>query len=290
MTVAPKRPKGPPLNAMRAFEAAARHVSFVSAAEELNVTPGAISQHVKSLEAWSEMPLFRRNAQGVVLTQAGQALVADFTAAFDGVANATRALRNLNPNPDFQIAALPSIAQLWLPKRLAKIRAQLPMINFSVTALETAPSLSRELFDLAIFFGESDGTANQISICSDDIVPVCSPVLLDRFANEGFDSLTLLHDQTWVDDWKTWCEAVEMPVKNVQNGPKFSLYSLAVEEAKAGAGALMGHLCLIDDLVACGELVIPKNTSCSTGKSLILQLPKVAQRRHETHQVAQMLI
>ena len=130
MSVAPRRPKGPPLNAMRAFEAAARHISFVAAADELNVTPGAISQHIKTLEAWAETPLFKRNAQGVALTRAGQSLVTAFTDAFDSMAHATRALRNLNPNPGFHIATLPSIAQLWLPKRLARARAQFPQISF----------------------------------------------------------------------------------------------------------------------------------------------------------------
>ena len=289
MTVAPKRPKGPPLNAMRAFEAAARHESFVSAAEELNVTAGAISQHIKTLEAWSDMPLFRRNAQGVVLTQAGQSLVTGFTSAFDEMANATRALRNLKPNPDFHIAALPSIAQLWLPKRLAKIRAQFPMINFSVTALETAPSLSRELFDLAIFFGQPDGTANQINIANDDLVPVCAPALLDRFAKDGFSGLTLLHDQTWMNDWTEWSDAAHIAIEDVQNGPKFSLYSLAVEEAKAGAGALMGHMCLVEDLVAAGELAPLSDKFSSTGKALTLELPKPDQRRPESDRIAQML-
>ncbi|MCX8955298.1 LysR family transcriptional regulator, partial [Ruegeria sp. NA] len=152
MSVSPKRPKGPPLNAMRAFEAAARNISFVAAAEELNVTPGAISQHVKTLEGWAGAALFRRNAQGVELTPEGQSLVAEFTRAFDQLADAARALRNLKPNADFHIAALPAIAQLWLPKRLRQIRSQFPDISFSVTALEAPPSLGRELFDLSIFF------------------------------------------------------------------------------------------------------------------------------------------
>ena len=93
MSVIPRRPKGPPLNAMRAFEAAARHESFVAAADELNVTPGAISQQVKALEGWAGRPLFRRNAQGVALTPEGQSLVEGFTRAFDGLADAARALK-----------------------------------------------------------------------------------------------------------------------------------------------------------------------------------------------------
>ena len=286
MSVAPKRPKGPPLNAMRAFEAAARNVSFVAAAEELNVTPGAISQHIKTLEAWAGMPLFRRNAQGVELTQAGQDLVGDFTTAFDGLANATRALRNLKPNADFHIAALPSIAQLWLPKRLSKIRRHFPDINFSVTAMENKPSLSRELFDVALFFSDSPADNNQIALQPDQVVPVCAPACLEN--RQGLDLLqntSRLHDLTWGDDWSFWAKRANVPLIDIERGPQFSLYSLAVEEAKSGAGILIGHLSLIEDALNEGSLVKAHDAVYSTGRSLCLHLPHRSQRRAETEDV-----
>ncbi|WP_109310921.1 LysR family transcriptional regulator [Ruegeria sp. AU67] len=287
MSVAPKRPKGPPLNAMRAFEAAARHVSFVAAAEELNVTPGAISQHIKTLESWAGTPLFRRNAQGIALTKAGASLEASFTSAFDGLADATRALRNLKPKADFHIAALPSVAQLWLPKRLSRVRVHFPEVNFSVTAVEHPPSLSRELFDLAIFIGDPDGTDTQIPICADEIVPVCAPELLER--RDALDTMVLLHDQTWADDWTIWSEATGVTLKESRNGPQFSLYSLAVEEAKAGAGVLMGHLCLIEDALANNSLRPASEHSCLSGRFLFYQIPDASRQRTETQQVLSLL-
>lgn len=289
MSVAPKRPKGPPLNAMRAFEAAARNVSFVAAAEELNVTPGAISQHIKTLEAWAGMPLFRRNAQGVELTQAGQDLVGDFTAAFDGLAEAARALRNLKPNADFHIAALPSIAQLWLPKRLSKIRRHYPNISFSVTAMENKPSLSRELFDVALFFSETPEGSDQIVLCPDQVVPVCAPDCLNN--RRGLDLLqntSRLHDQTWSDDWLIWARQAKVAINDIERGPQFSLYSLAVEEAKAGAGILMGHLSLIEDALKEGSLVMAHKAVHNTGRSLCLHLPHRSQRRPETEDVVKL--
>ncbi|KIC42534.1 LysR family transcriptional regulator [Ruegeria sp. ANG-R] len=290
MSVAPKRPKGPPLNAMRAFEAAARHISFVAAAEELNVSPGAISQHIKTLEGWAGTPLFRRNAQGVELTPEGQTLVADFTTAFDYMADAARALRNIKPNADFHIAALPAVAQLWLPKRLRRIREQLPEISFSVTAMETAPSLSREMFDLSIFFAKPDSSPNQISVCRDVIVPVCAPTLLDQTQRAGgFQGIPTLHDQIWKDDWATWSRNASYDLRNNKSGPQFSLYSLAVEEAKAGAGVLMGHLCLIEEALKSGALATAHPQSCSTGLSLVIQLPAQSRRRSETDQVVALL-
>lgn len=287
MSIAPKRPKGPPLNAMRAFEAAARHVSFVAAAEELNVTPGAISQHIKTLEGWAGTTLFRRNAQGVTLTKAGAALVPSFTAAFDGLAEATHILRDLRPETDFHIAALPSLAQLWLPRRLAKIRAQFPDINFSVTAMESPPSLSRELFDLSIFIGERDWQENQISVCPDRIAPVCAPSLLAHF--NDLNEVALLHDQTWIDDWNFWSKTVGAGLRNPQNGPQFSLYSLAVEETKAGAGMLMGHLPLIEDDLASGALVMADRRTCETGRHVLLNLPQKSRQRPETLIIARKL-
>jgi len=287
MSVTPKRPKGPPLNAMRAFEAAARHESFVAAGEDLNVTPGAISQHIKTLESWTGMPLFCRSAQGVELTEAGKSLVSEFTSAFDGVASATRALQNLKPNADFHIAALPSVAQLWLPKRLSKVRAHLPQINFSVTALEEPPSLSRELFDMSIFFGVPDGHSDQICVFADVIAPVCAPALGVHGA--GLYSATLLHDLTWANDWAFWSETTSVPLKDPESGPQFSLYSLAVEEAKAGAGVLMGHKCLIEEALVSGLLVPAHEKYCDTGRSLLIDLPHQSRRRPQTDQVVGLL-
>ncbi len=287
MSVAPKRPKGPPLNAMRAFEAAARRVSFVAAADELCVTPGAISQHIKTLEDWAGTALFRRNAQGVELTKAGASLVLGFTSAFDALADATLALRSLDPAVDFHIAALPSVAQLWLPSRLSKIRAQFPQITFSVTAMENPPNLSRELFDLAIFFDDPDGPSDKVPICADEIVPVCAPDL--RARGLDFETATLLHDRTWADDWALWSKATVTPVGDPQHGPTFSLYSLAVEEAKAGAGLLIGHLCLIEVALKNGSLELASDHTCKTDLSLCAQLPDEARRRPETEQVVSML-
>ena len=112
MSISPPRPKGPPLNALRAFEAAARLGGFTPAADELCVTPGAISQHIKSLEDWAGSPLFVRRSQGVSLTELGESVAAEFSTAFDAMGNAVRALRTRAAQSSINIAALPSVAQL----------------------------------------------------------------------------------------------------------------------------------------------------------------------------------
>lgn len=283
MSVSPLRPKGPPLNALRAFEAAARTGSFKTAAEELGVTAGAVSQHVKTLEAWAGLQLFQRNPQGVTLTRAGRAMVPDLTAAFDTLASAAQALRTQAPNPEVHIAALPCIAQLWLPSRLSRLRAAHPGLDFSVTALETPPRLAGDYFDIALFFGVPDGSPEQIILAEDIVFPVCAQNRLD----DG--NLPLLHDQSWINDWTIWAQKTGATISDPTKGPRYSLYSLAVEEAKAGAGALMGHACLIEAALANGELRRMSDHSCTTGLSLILSIPHRSRRHPATPALVDLL-
>lgn len=290
MSVLPSRPKGPPLTAMRAFEAAARLESFVAAAEELSVTPGAISQQIKTLERWADLPLFQRNAQGVTLTSAGRALLPEFAIAFDALGAAIHALRNQRPTTEIHIAALPSVAQLWLPARLGRIRENMPNLNFSVTALETPPNLSRELFDFSLFFQVTATRPEQLEIAKDEIFPVCAPALSDKIISpEELNSVPLLHDQTWKDDWAIWASASGVYLADPQNGPHYSLYSLAFEEAKSGAGVLMGHACLVSDALQAGSLVSLFDKRCPTGKSLVLELPKPQRQNPKTEIIAEIL-
>ncbi|NOD93226.1 LysR family transcriptional regulator [Ruegeria sp. HKCCD4884] len=286
MAVAPRRPKGPHLNALRAFEAAARLESFVSAAEELGVTAGAVSQHIKALEVWAGTTLFERGAHGVSLSSSGRKLAAEFTHAFDLLAAATQSLRNLAPNPDIHIAALPSIAQLWLPSRLGKLRERRPDLNISVTALENPPSLSRELYDLSVFFSVPAGTPDQIVLAKDEILPVCSPKMADVL---DLEAVQLLHDQTWEDDWSLWSEATGVSVGDPQKGPRYSLYALAVEEAKSGAGVLMGHSCLVEQALHSGQLKKVSSESIGTGRVLALELPHRSRRHPEIDEVVSLL-
>jgi len=290
MSVTPPRPKGPPLNAMRAFEAAARLSSIAGAAEELGVTPGAVSQHVKTLEDWSGVALFRRHAQGVVLTAAGAALVEPFTGAFNAVAEATHALRDLRPEREVHIAALPSVAQLWLPRRLAKVRAAFPNVKISVTALEKPPSLSRELFDLSLFFGAPPYEDEQKIIVPDLIAPVCAPTLAAQLTtNDDFTSAERLVDRSWAEDWTLWFARTQIHIGEAPRAAQYSLYSLAVEEAKSGAGVLMGHLCLLEDVLGSGALIQLCDAMVDTGRSLVLSLPHKSRRQQHVDDVVDAL-
>lgn len=259
MPVEPPRPKSPPLNALRSFEAAARHGAFTTAADELCVTPGAVAQQIKNLEDWVGAPLFDRKAQGVALTRLGAQTAHDLTLAFDQIGAASQKLRLGGRPTEVRIAALPSIAQLWLSPRLPAIREVAPNIAISVFALEASPNMRREHFDLGIFYEASEGAENVVDLGPDEIFPVSAPgVSADA---------PKLFDAAWVDDWSCWSGAATLAV-----GPVFSLYSLAVAEAAAGAGVLIGHGHLVADHLARGDLIAVDERRVRLDRSLTISI------------------
>lgn len=252
MPVAPPPLTRLPLNALRAFEAAARTGAFTLAAAELGVTPGAVTAHVKALEDRLGAALFERQARGVRLTALGLAAVEELTGAFDALAGAEARLRALALPREVHIATLPAIAQLWLSPRLPALRAAAPEISVSITALEAAPNLKRSLHDLSLFPAEAGGRL----VAEDALFPVCSPALAARLRRvEDLGSVPCLSDTAWDRDWEVWLAAVGVQV--AVRGPVFSLYALAVEEAVNGAGVLMGHGALVAGHLARGALVAP---------------------------------
>jgi DNA-binding transcriptional LysR family regulator len=252
MPVAPPPMTRLPLNALRAFEAAARTGAFTLAAVELGVTPGAVTAHVKALEDRLGAALFERNPKGVRLTALGLEAVGMFTEAFDLMTKAEAVLREKAAPQVVHIATLPAIAQLWLSPRLPALRAAAPEISVSITALEAPPNLKRSLHDLSLFPAESGG----ILVARDELFPVCSPTLAARLQRvEDLGLVPCLSDSAWDGDWDAWLLAVGAKV--AVRGPVFSLYALAVEEAVNGAGVLMGHGPLVAGHLERGTLIAP---------------------------------
>jgi DNA-binding transcriptional LysR family regulator len=252
MPVAPPPLNRLPLNALRAFEAAARTGAFTLAAVELGVTPGAVTAHVKALEDRLGAALFERNPKGVRLTALGLEAVGMFTEAFDLMTKAEAVLREKAAPQVVHIATLPAIAQLWLSPRLPALRVAAPEISVSITALEAPPNLKRSLHDLSLFPAESGG----VLVAGDELFPVCSPTLAAQLRRvEDLGLVPCLSDSAWDDDWDTWLQGVGTKV--AVRGPVFSLYALAVEEAVNGAGVLMGHGPLVEVHLDRGTLIAP---------------------------------
>ncbi|WP_339106864.1 LysR substrate-binding domain-containing protein [Roseovarius rhodophyticola] len=277
MSISPPRPKSPPLNALRAFEAAARLGGFAKAAEELSVSPGAISQHIKSLESWVGVALFERQSQGVVLSQTGVRLAPGFIKAFDALGAAVRDLCDEAPERAIQIAALPSVAQLWLPSRMSILRSEFPGTKLSVTALEDPPNLKRDIFDMTFFLGAPTGIREETVLEEDEIFPVCAPNIAARLkAPSDLQAETLILDASWRADWSMWCEAAGLDLRNLEEAAQYSLYALALEEARNGAGVLIGHKSLVRPALRDGSLVAPFQHRVSTGLCLIMTATKRA--------------
>lgn len=290
MTVSPPRPKGPPLNALRAFEAAARLNGFAAAAEELCVTPGAVAQHIKTLEQWTGAALFERRSQGVRLTPLGESVMGEFGIAFDRLGGAIQTLRSRATPNHVHIAALPSVAQLWLSPRLPAIRRAALDVTISVTALERRPNLLREPFDLCIFFEDGPLRPGAIDVGRDVIFPVCVPSALTRLRTPSdLQNATCLHDSTWSDDWATWMKAAIPEDRFDTRGPVFSLYSLAVEEAKNGAGVLIGHDVLVRAHLESGALVAPFETRIALDRRLSITIARSATANAALEQIVEAL-
>lgn len=286
MSVSPPRPKGPPLTALRVFETAARLGGFARAAEELGVTAGAVTQQIKGLEAWIGAELFERQAQGVKLSALGAKVAADFTAAFDDLGRAVQGLRTAAASKVVHIATLPSIAQLWLSPRLPMIRRALPDVTVSITAMEVAPNLLRDTFDVGIFYSAAPASPLVMPIEPDEIFPVCAPELAAGLhRSEELANVPLIGDSTWSQDWDIWLGRTGASVQ----GATYSLYSLAVAEAVQGAGVLIGHKALVAAHLQAGSLVEPFGKRVVLGRSLALLLPQPLQGGGVVARICRML-
>ncbi|MCW1933857.1 LysR family transcriptional regulator [Pararhodobacter zhoushanensis] len=251
-----------PLGALRAFEAALRCDGFAAAGEQLGVTAGAIAAQIARVEDWAGTPLFTRHARGVTATDRAGAVLPALSRALASLSGITAG----TGTAPVRIAALPAVAQLWLAPRLPALRTALPGVRVSVTALERLPDAKRAPYDLALFFAETGGQV----LAQDALIPVCAPGLAGRFNTPAdLAGLPCLSDSAWAGDWRLWAAAA-MPGRPVPRGVEHSLYALAVDEAIAGAGVLMGHKALLDRHLAAGRLVAPVGPEVPVARGLRL--------------------
>jgi LysR family glycine cleavage system transcriptional activator len=255
----------PPLNALRAFEAAARHLSFTKAAEELFVTQAAISHQVKALEESLGLALFRRYNRRLMLTDAGQAYLPSLREALDLIAHATERLTTVEESGALTVSVLPSFAAKWLLPRLSRFREGHPEIDVLVQANGALTDFARDGVDLAIRYGRGDYPGLDVAYLMDDVVfPVCSPKLLEAGPPlEKPDDLkhhTLLHDPTTSDDskdWKTWLKLAGASGVDPTRGPGFTDASMVLQAAVEGQGVALGRSALAAIDLEAGRLVQP---------------------------------
>ncbi len=267
----------PPLNAVRAFEAAARHRSFTKAALELHVTQGAVSHQVKLLEQWLEMPLFERFGHSLTLTAQGRSYLPALSEALDAVAGATENLGTGELAGPLRATVLPSFASKWLIPRLGTFKALYPEIDLHISASADLHNFSSNAFDVGIRSGLGRWTGLRADlIAREALAPMLSPVLAAKHGvHQPCDlvGLTLLHDQPR-DAWKRWLETAGAMDVDVRQGSSFDDAALVLQAAIDGHGVAMGRVFLAARDVASGRLVQPFAQTLTNDYSYWLVYPK----------------
>lgn len=266
----------PPLNALRAFEAAARNMSFTRAASELCVTQAAISQQVRQLEEWLGSALFLRTGHSLRLTEKGQTWLPELTTMFDRLSSMGSTLRERKNDP-LRITVLPSFATCWLVPRLNNFRAQHPDIELRLTSSAQLWNGSDDRFDVGIRsgLGRWPGLKADL-IARETLSPLCSPAFCnaDQPLREPADLLgqRLLHD-TPKDAWLHWFTHAGIVNPDAGNGLMFDDHSHVLQAAINGQGIALGKLLLADGALRAGHLMQPVPVTQTNDYSYWLAYP-----------------
>ncbi|MGB0669930.1 MAG: transcriptional regulator GcvA [Rhodospirillales bacterium] len=257
----------PPLNGLRAFEAAARHLSFTRAAEELHVTQAAVSHQVKALEDRLGLDLFRRVNRALLLTDAGQTLYPALRDGLETISDGLERATSAGTSGPLTISLLPSMAGRWVMPRLGRFLDAHPEIDVRLQASERLVDFTRDNVDLALRAGKGgwEGLTTW-PVAGEWIVPVCSPKLLEgeRPLKTPADLIhhTLLHDEmldiTRESLWRIWLKAAGVADRvDSTKGPYFSHTYMALQEAAYGRGVALGQGMIVADDLMAGTLVAP---------------------------------
>lgn len=254
----------PPLNALVVFEAAARHLSFTRASEELYVTQAAVSHQIKSLEDHLGIALFHRlgRGQGLVLTEAAREYLPAITSALEAIRVSTDLVRREKPKRILNIATLDSIGSRWLLPRLSQFMAEHPSVDVRITA--AAPeedALQHGVAEIELRYGAGEWPdLDAVRFMSESIFPVCSPKLLrgQHPLREPGDLRhhTLLHD-VMNTGWRDWLAVTGGAEVDPDRGPGFNHSHLVVQAAEMGEGVALGRGALVLDALESGALVRP---------------------------------
>jgi len=278
----------PPLNALRAFEAAARHLSFTKAARELHVTQAAVSHQIKGLEEYLGVPLFHRHRKAVLLTEAGQLCLPGLRDGFDRLAAAVDSIRNLDNANVLTVTTPPSFAAKWLVPHLDQFRTAHPDFEVRIDASTNLVDFERENVDVAIRYGSGSypGLESEL-LFGIEVFPVCSPRLCKgRHGLRTPADLkwhTLLHTE-WrargeEPDWRMWLLAAGVPDVDWTRGPQFNDVTVAIQAAIEGQGVALGRGALVAADLKAGRLVRPFRLSVAGRFRYYLVYPAAALKR-----------
>lgn len=268
----------PPLNALRAFEAAARHESFTRAADELSVTQGAVSHQVKALETRMGLKLFQREAQGLVITAAGREYREVVRDALDRIALGTDRLLQRQNTGTLTVSTSPNFAAKWLVHRLGRFAEAHPTIDLRVSATLHHIDFAREDIDVAV--RHSDGSAAGLDVtrlCTEELFPVCSPALMQgdkplrRPADLAHHPLLHLDNRQ---DWSKWLIAAGVSGLDMSRGPVLNQASMIIDAAVDGQGVALARTALATGDLISGRLIRPFSLALPVSYAYWIVCPK----------------
>ena len=277
----------PPLLALRAFEAVARHGSFKRAADELNVTPGALSQQVRKLEQDLDVTLFVRHNRAIEPTEAGHRLRAGLTDAFVRMREAVEAVKPADETSTLVVACGPPFAAKWLVPRLGRLLEQHPELDIRIAAAFGRLDYGPNEIDVGVRLGLTEDEAlDHDPLVEESVLPLASPAFIEKQALReprdllrvpllSDESIRFFHDAT--PTWATWFEAVCMDPADATRGVSFGRHGeQAIDAAAAGAGVVLGRRVLASMDMAQGRLVSPFGPELGAGLTY-----KLAHRRQQ---------
>lgn len=257
----------PPLKAVRTFEAAARHLSFTKAANELCVTAAAVSQQIKILESYLGVQLFRRQRNGLSLTDPAQQCLEALCGCLDDLADIFARLDGRRPSSLLNVRASPSLASGWLVPRLHRFQSLHPQLDIRLLTSTQIVCLDSPDIDIAITYTVAPSAISKLDcLMLEEIYPVCSPRLIQRgkplSRPEHLAEFPLIHDETLQNEvtfptWETWLRRTRAIGIDGNRGLRFSLSSMAIQAAVEGRGVLLGRSVLVAPEVEARRLVKP---------------------------------
>ncbi|MPV86636.1 LysR substrate-binding domain-containing protein [Ostreibacterium oceani] len=261
----------PPLNSLRAFEAAARHNSFLLAANELHVSAASISRFIKVLEADLGVRLFLRKSSGVVLTVAGQHYYHAISPHLNAIADISASQRQQQQRQTLHIFSIPAIAETWLVSQLWTFQQRYKKIEINLVLDDRPPDFLRNENSIWLRY-DSANQAGCISFAlpQDSLTLVCSPEVAKTLSRPAdIFNHCLLVDLDWQSDWLAWLNAASLPVKIPKWHTGFERYSMVINAAIAGSGVAIGHTALLKSYLDMGTLVRPFAINASTNKQFL---------------------
>jgi LysR family glycine cleavage system transcriptional activator len=282
----------PPLNALRAFEAAARHLSLTRAAQELHVTAGALSHQIRGLEELLGCKLFKRGVRSIALTPAGKLLYPGLQTGFVHIQNAVAALSDEGDARVLVISTSPALTSKWLAPRLYRFSSANPEIDARVSSTRAHANFTTDGVDVAVrnlmIDAATDRELAVEKLVELHLVAVCSPKLMEAhgaFATpEWLKDVPLIHDDTLASHaelptWADWFKAARIDGIDVSRGLRFNSADHALDATVEGAGVLLAHDLLAHDEVRTGRLVIPFDLTLPSGRAYYLVCPQKRQNR-----------